>query len=91
MAPRGETHARAESVVRGWICEIRELEHSYEMRELDPPPMGHWRLRFGLDLSRRWLVMAPGIPWQWRMIVCTFYPMGDTGRATAARYIKIIA
>jgi len=34
MALRGETHARAESVVRGWIYEIRELGHSYETSEI---------------------------------------------------------
>jgi len=54
MALRGETHARVESAVRGWIYEIQELGHSYETPELrlGLPPMGPPHSRSGLDLLR---------------------------------------
>lgn len=90
---RGGTHARPESAVPGWILETRELGHSCKVREirLGPPLTGPPHLRFGLGPLRRWLIMTPGITCQRRIVVGTFYCMGNTGRATATRYIGTIA
>ena len=93
MTPRGSIHVRAESAVRCWIYEIRELGHNYEIHEpqVDLPLVGPLHLRFWLDFSRWWLVMVFGITRQWRIIVCAFCPMGDTGRTAAAGCVEVVA